>query len=149
MGVTRSTQVPTRWIDQGASFALIIAKIPYRHLAGRMEIELKKYMSDRTQWQGMLRAKPTSCLLNEKYKELTPLLPPDLHSYLTPNESVLSLHYPLIKPLPEKIKSVNLSKLDTLSGILIGIKGQYLLFDNGQVFNVRKHSGYDVSLQIN
>jgi hypothetical protein len=32
---SRETQIPTRWIDQGANQALILAETPYRQLAGR------------------------------------------------------------------------------------------------------------------
>src|SRR3972149_10601342 len=60
VGVTRSTQVPTRWIDQGASEAILFAKTPNRYLAGCIEVCLKKHVSDKTQWQRMLKFTPKS-----------------------------------------------------------------------------------------
>ena len=46
---------------------------------------------------------------------------------------------------PEKVKSFNLDKDPTAGGILQGIKGQYLIFDDG-VINLRKYSGYKVEI---
>ena len=55
VGVTRESQVPTRWIDQGATFALPIAKTENRYEAGMIEVELKKHIADKTNWRKMLQ----------------------------------------------------------------------------------------------
>ena len=55
VGVTRETQIPYRWIDQGAVEALILAKTPYRQAAGLIEVALKKHISDKTNWRKMLQ----------------------------------------------------------------------------------------------
>ena len=34
VGITRSTQMPTRWIDQGATDAIVFARVPNRYTAG-------------------------------------------------------------------------------------------------------------------
>ena len=42
VGVTRKSQVPTRWIDQGATSAIEIVEVPNRYLAGASEVKLKR-----------------------------------------------------------------------------------------------------------
>jgi len=147
VGVTRSTQVPTRWIDQGASKAIRLAKTPNRYLAGCIEVELKKYISDKTQWQRMLRNELSDAdLVNEKAK-MGGLLPNELREYLTEDNSITEIKYPVVK-YPEKVKSVNFDKLPEISGMLNGIKGQYLLLDDDRVLNIRRHTGYVISVEF-
>src|SRR5690606_15017510 len=55
VGVTRSTQVPYRWIDQGAWKAVKIAETENRYQAGMIEVDLKQFASDKTPWQRMLK----------------------------------------------------------------------------------------------
>lgn len=147
VGVTRHTQIPTRWIDQGAIAAIKFAKTPYRHLAGVIETEMKKHVSDKTNWSKMLKASSLEYNLKEEKKRLSALLLDDLKQYLSLDNTVTTINYPYKDPLKE-IKSVNLEKTSVISGILIGIKGQYLIFDNGQVINIRKHNGYLVNIEI-
>lgn len=146
VGVTRSTQVPTRWIDQGAVAALPIAKVPFRQLAGMIEVELKASMSDRTDWRGMLSAVDSMeeelLLLRDR---IPALLPAQIRSYLLPSEQVALIHYPVLQ-YPSKVKSVQLAKQALVKGRLAGIKGQYLIWEDGQVLNVRNHSGYHVEI---
>ena len=147
VGVTRSTQVPTRWIDQGASKAIRLAKTPNRYLAGCIEVELKKYISDKTQWQRMLRNELSDAdLVNEKSK-MGGLLPDEFREYLTEDNSITEIKYPVVK-YPEKVKSVNFDKLPEISGMLNGIKGQYLLLDDDRVLNIRRHTGYVISVEF-
>jgi hypothetical protein len=146
VGVTRSTQVPTRWIDQGASQAIIIALIPYRFLAGQIEVALKEHYTDKTNWRRMLRneIKDGTDLAAEKARAVS-LLPGELRQYAAPDESPISIEYPVLE-YPEKVTSINLDKTPVLEGTLRGIKAQYLIFDGGRVINIRKYQGYKIRL---
>lgn len=149
VGVTRNTQVPTRWIDQGASAAIIIAEVPYRQLAGAIEVELKKHMTDKTNWQRMLKNEiATGISLIEKKQAAADLLPEELKKYVLTTNDIVEIHYPVIE-YPQKVVSQNFDKTPEISGILKGIKGQYLLFDGGKVVNIRNASGYEVKLEFN
>jgi len=148
VGVTRHTQIPTRWIDQGAHEAVKLAKAPNRHIAGLIEVDLKQYLADKTNWQQMLKnqvKKPVDLL--EAKEEASRKLSPDLQSYLLKEENeVTHIHYP-VQAYPEKVKSISLDKTDHYQGKLTGIKGQYLMFEDNAVFNVRKHNGYWVTFR--
>ncbi len=147
VGVTRATQIPTRWMDQGAVRAVKFAKTPNRHLAGLIETDLKKYMSDKTSWQKMLKNDIdfSTDLLFEKEKTIG-LLRSDLSKYVTDDKEIYQINYP-VTAYPEKIKSINLEKTPEFSGKLIGIKGQYLIFDGGFVINNRKYGGYKIMFE--
>ena len=144
VGVTRHTQLPTRWIDQGAHKALILAKTPNRYLAGMIEKKLSQQISDRTYWRRMLLGEyPDLNLINEK-KRLSKILNKEYHQYITSNTSVTHLKYPFIAS-PEKISSLNFEKTPIIEGKLTGIKGQYLFIDNNTVLNIRKFTGYTLN----
>ncbi len=148
VGITRLTQVPTRWIDQGASKAIILAQTPNRYLAGMIEVALKDMYTDKTNWQRMLKNHVDESVdLSDEKWELEEQLPMDLRDYFTDDDEVVELHYPVIE-YPEKVKSLKLDSQGTISGILTGIKGQYLMIDREFVFNVRSHTGYEVELSF-
>jgi hypothetical protein len=146
VGVTRSTQVPTRWIDQGARQAMPIAEVPYRYLAGRIEVALKGHFTDKTNWRNMLKN-----VINDelRLKDFCGLaqenLPEELQAYNVEQCPITDIHYPVIT-YPTKVKSLGLDKNPQISGRLMGIRGQYFILEDGQVFNVRNHSGYYVYL---
>lgn len=147
VGVTRHHQIPTRWIDQGASQAIIIAKTPNRHIAGIIEAELKRNLPDKTNWKKMLSTTiENTKALTEQRVRIKDLLHPELQQYLLENEKVVNLTYP-IENYPEKIVSLNFDKQTVINGILTGIKGQYLYFDGSKVINIRRHTGYFVNLE--
>ena len=147
VGVTRSQQVPTRWIDQGASRAIKFAKTPNRYIAGVIEVALKQYMSDRTQWQKMLKNQIIKDVnLLDKKQEMINQLDEDLKQYESSENDIIEINYP-VNEYPDKIKSLSFEKMNIIEGRLWGIKGQYLLFDDGSVLNIRKHNGYNVSLE--
>jgi hypothetical protein len=146
VGVTRATQVPTRWIDQGASAVIRLAKVPYRYLAGVIEVEMKKHFTDKTSWQKMLKNELLSVNLENEKQKAKKLFPEELRQYFSEDNSITQLNYPVIK-YPQKVKSVDFEKQNVLSGKLIGIKGQYLIIEDGSVLNVRKHSGYVVTIE--
>ena len=147
VGVTRHNHIPSRWIDQGAHYAIKFAKTPNRHLAGLIELEISKYISDRTQWRKMILGQYDELDLIKKKNNLQEYLPNNLEKYYLNNEDMIELKYPIIKNL-EKIKSFNIEKFKTIKKKLIGIKGQYLMFDDNHVLNVRKYTGYNFTIKI-
>lgn len=148
IGVTRAEQVLTRWIDQGASYAIKLAETPYRQLAGQIEVFLKDYFADKTNWRNMLTNKiPSNIdLIAEKDKAMQ-LLPDELKTHVISDNSVKKINYPVMH-YPSKIKSLNFEKDSSFSGTLTGIKGQYLMFDNNNVVNIRKYNGYLFDISI-
>ena len=147
VGVTRHTQIPTRWIDQGAHKALIFAKVPNRYTAGILEKDLSQHVSDRTYWRRMLMGEyPDIDLAIEKNK-LKKIVHPSLQQYITIDNKETQLIYPEMQK-PEKIKSLNFDKTSLFSGKLNGIKGQYLFLNNDSVINIRKFTGYNITIKI-
>lgn len=146
VGVTRTTQKPTRWIDQGASKAMVLAETPNRYLAGIIETALKNFVTDKTNWQRMLKGEVSPESLTEVKQLLRDKLPEEAAPYFSADESLLEIRYPVIK-YPSKVTSVSFDKLREISGTLSGIKGQYLMFDDGRVINIRSHSGYLVTFK--
>ena len=135
-------------MDQGAHEAIKLAKTPNRHLAGLIEVDLKQYMGDRTNWQQMLKnqVKNPVDLREEKEKALKNLTA-ELKKYLFKENDITHLAYP-VESFPQKVKSMSFDKINQYSGKLIGIKGQYLIFEDNSVFNVRKHNGYLARLEV-
>lgn len=147
VGVTRHTQIPTRWIDQGAWKAVIIAETPNRHIAGVIEVFLKQYFSDKTNWRSMLKnEQATDVDILDQKQQASGLLPLELQRYLYADNKVLELNYPVMQ-YPAKPQSFTFDKESCIEGVLEGIKGQYLLFDKDRVINIRRHSGYLVDIQ--
>lgn len=148
VGVTRKTQVPTRWIDQGAEKAIAIVEVPNRYLAGITEVALKNHFSDKTNWRKMLTNDIVSTdLIQEKIK-VQNLLPQEVTEYFfSEKNDVYEMHYPVLQ-YPKKINSLSLEKTPNFKGVLIGIKGQYLLFEDGTVFNIRSSEGSVVNIDL-
>ncbi len=142
VGVTRKSQVPVRWIDQGAWEAVRLAITPNRYIAGTIEVELKNHISDKTNWRHMLTGLRFSEIdLKEEKERIYSLLPGAMKQYRCDENEIYTFHYP-VDEYPEKVKSLNLDKDKAVEGILSGIKGQYLIFRGGKVINIRKHGGY-------
>lgn len=148
VGVTRTNQIPTRWIDQGASSAIIFAETPNRYEAGILEVALKSFYSDKTNYRKMLQNEIDLSidLIEEKWQTVEQL-PSDLQLYISENDEITALQYPVEK-YPISVKTVNFENTNHFQGILTGIKGQYLIFDNDFALNVRKHTGYDVDIRF-
>ena len=143
VGVTRHTQIPTRWIDQGACQGLIIAQTPNRYLAGAIEVELMKHFNDKTNWRAMLtNSEPEINLLDERDRAIG-ALNGELAQYAVTDREMLNLCYP-VEAYPTKVTSLNFDKMAEVEGVLQGIRGQYLIFDGGRVLNLRTFSGYEV-----
>ena len=154
VGITRGSQVPTRWMDQGAIQALPIFRVSSRLLSGLVETVYKQHIADKTNWRAMLKGEVDEIdliaerdrLLDECSSELEVLQSEHgLQSLqILDDESVVGIDYPVLE-YPVKITSFNLDKQALVEGRLMGIKGQYLIFDGG-VINMRKYGGYKLSL---
>jgi hypothetical protein len=156
VGITRGTQVPIRWIDQGAGQALPIFKVQTRLQSGLLEVELKNHVSDRTDWRKMLKSDSESMDLAEVRDRLVAESAPMITQLkqqfgeeaiqFLADEQQVEIQYP-IENYPTKLKSLNFDKQNIVEGVLQGIKGQYLILDCG-VLNVRKFSGYEITLHV-
>lgn len=147
VGITRKTNVPFRWMDQGASQVLPILEVPSRLVSGKIEILFKKHISDKTDWRKMLKGKPEEIDLVAWKNKLFSQLTQDLKSYPYNllEDKIYEFDYPVIQ-YPEKISSISLDKSPEISGQLTGIKGQYLIIGSA-VLNVRAHSGYEITFE--
>ena len=148
VGVTRKQQVPTRWIDQGAHEAIEIVEVPNRYLAGITEVALKNHVADKTNWRKMLKNDIEKADLKEWQNKLRPFIPEESREFFIENNSLTSINFP-VHQYPEKPKSLNIVKDQHYSGKLVGIKGQYLIFEDQTVFNIRSNEGVVVTLNIN
>lgn len=147
VGVTRKTQVPTRWIDQGAHEAIEIVEVPNRYLAGVTEVALKAHVSDKTNWRTMLKNEVQDENLLDWRARLKDFIPEEAKAYYLDNNSETNLEFPVTK-YPLKPKSLNLEKTPEYTGKLVGIKGQYLIFEDETVFNIRSNEGTVVGIDI-
>lgn len=147
VGVTRKSQVPTRWIDQGAHEAIEIVEVPNRYLAGVTEVALKEHIGDKTNWRKMLTNEIDDEDLVEYRNKLKKYIPEEAAAYYIESNTETHLVFPVLQ-YPKKVKSLNLDKTPIYSGVLKGIKGQYLIFEDNTVFNVRGSEGYVVSLEV-
>lgn len=147
VGVTRKTQVPTRWIDQGAHEALEIVEAPNRYLAGITEVALKAYVADKTNWRKMLKNDIEDASLIAWRDQLKTFIPEEAQSYFIENNTETHLNFPVLQ-YPEKPKSLNLIKTPTFEDVLKGIKGQYLIFEDNTVFNIRANEGLVVNITL-
>ncbi|MEN9981597.1 MAG: hypothetical protein RIR67_1155 [Bacteroidota bacterium] len=148
VGVTRKTQMPTRWIDQGASQAISIVEVPNRYLAGITEVALKNHYADKTNWRKMLTNTFEPIDLIAERLKVEHLIPTEVQEYFYNQKiDLYEMHYPVLD-YPTKVSSLSLDKTPNFQGKLIGIKGQYLLFEGGIVFNIRGSEGYIVKIEI-
>lgn len=147
VGVTRKTQVPTRWIDQGASAAIVLAKTTNRYEAGMIEVALKDHVSDKTVWQRMLKNEDNDYDLLAEKERLAPFVPENLNQFVTDDNNITHLEFP-VNSYPTKVKSINLDKTPEINAVLQGVRGQYLIFEGGASLNVRAHTGYRVKISV-
>ena len=154
VGITRHTQIPTRWIDQGATQALPIFKVQTRLQSGLVEVALAQFIADKTNWRNMLKGVSVDTDLKAAAAELIPQIQSKLNELAELfgataierlESDVIDLSFP-VDSFPSKISSFNFDKTPQISGTLEGIKGQYLMFDTG-VINIRKFTAYEVSFE--
>ena len=141
------SQIPTRWIDQGAHQALGLLEVPNRFLAGIAEVSLKDHFSNKTNWRKMLQNDYQEVHWQDAINLAIENLPEDLKSYLIKDFRFTELQFPVLQ-YPKKVKSLNLEKEKSYSGVLKGIKGQYLLFEDQTVYNIRSNEGTLVEIII-
>lgn len=154
VGITRATQVPTRWIDQGARQALPIMRVATRQQSGFVEDLLRSQVTDRTNWRALLKgeAEPLDLVaireqifdacaegivgLQQRFglQAIQPVI----------DMEPIEIRYP-VEAYLAKITSFDLDKTPVVEGTLQGIKGQYLIFDTG-VINVRKFTAYQLAI---
>jgi len=160
VGITRGTQIPTRWMDQGAGQALPVFQVANRLQSGLIEIVIKGHVSDRTDWRKMLKGDAEPLDLKSIRDELLDKCASEIDVIKNEqgadesgepaikliDEQVVDIRYPITE-YPEKIKSLNFDKQAEIEGTLIGIKGQYLILDTG-VLNIRKFSGYNIGVDF-
>ena len=147
VGVTRKSQVPIRWIDQGAHEAIEIVEVPNRYLAGITEVALKDHVSDKTNWRTMLKNEIKDEDLVAWRERLKQYIPDEVKGYFIETNTETNLDFPVIK-FPEKPKSLNIAKQLDYKGKLVGVKGQYLIFEDETVFNIRANEGVVVKISI-
>lgn len=147
VGVTRKTQMPYRWIDQGAASALLLLEVPNRYMAGQVEVLLKEHFVDKTSWRDMLKNEGSEDSLLEARERALQILGSEWASYAVPSEEIWELTYPVAE-YPKKVSSLSFKEPGQFwEGTLQGIRGQYLITSAG-VFNVRSHEGYIIELDV-
>lgn len=143
VGITRGHQKLTRWIDQGAVSAMTVCNVKNRLDAGRVEVALKKFVADKTNWRKMLKNEVVDVNLQDEVEKIRHQLPSDVELTI-PESDLTQIIFPVLE-YPQTIKSHNFDKNAVVEGTLLGIKGQYLIFDTG-VINIRKYGGYNISV---
>jgi hypothetical protein len=146
VGITRSYKRLHRWMDQGATQAIIFAEVPSRKIAGEFEMEMKNHLADKTNWRKMLQGTHEPLGLLQKKEEIISKLPSSWQNYVSDQNQVYTFEYP-VNEYPDKIKSLDISKTPEISSELQGIKGQYLILTDG-VMNVRKFQGYEIEMKF-
>lgn len=154
VGITRDKNIPSRWIDQGAIQALPILSASNRYQCGLIEVVLKKFVADKTNWRAMLKNEVSlvdlcserDILLDRAKLELAEILQRYNGKIQFLNEKPVEIFYPVTQ-YPQKIVSLSLDKAPEVSGVLQGIKGQYIILDTG-VMNIRKFGGYNVEVEV-
>lgn len=146
VGITRHTQVPTRWIDQGASRAMAILSLPDRRSVGLAERVAGEIFPDRTPWQAMLKHQLADLDLAAERDRALAHLAGRIEAEILADPLEVAIEYPALE-WPTKVKSANLQKTDRVEGRLLAVKGQYLILEDS-VINLRKHSGHVVRLAV-
>ena len=124
-----------------------LLEVPNRYLAGVGEVALKDHFSDKTNWRKMLQNENEPIAWEAARNKAIDHLPKELKPYIVHQEqSITQLHFPVLQ-YPEKVVSLNLEKNPEYQGKLVGIKGQYLIFEDQTVFNVRSNEGMVVALE--
>jgi hypothetical protein len=146
VGITRKKNMPHRWIDQGAVSAVPILEVDSRLKSGEVEMALKQYVNDKTNWRKMLKNEVDSIDLLPIKEDLLERIQDTIsttNAQILDNQA-LEINYPVVE-YPSKINSLNFDKTPVISGVLKGIKAQYLILDCG-VLNIRKFSAYNITL---
>ena len=153
VGITRASQIPTRWIDQGAVQALPILRVKTRYQSGLVEDALRQHVADKTNWRAMLKGNADQLDMHEARSELLEQVQDKIAALDSETDGeiqfldkadVVNIQYP-VEVWPTKVTSFNFDKTPTVEGTLQGIKGQYLILDTG-CLNIRKFTSYAIDL---
>ncbi|MBV1906294.1 MAG: DUF2797 domain-containing protein [Pseudomonadales bacterium] len=153
VGITRTSQMPTRWLDQGAVQAIVLMRTATRYQVGCVEKCLAEFVSDKTNWRKLITGdsqkvdmQAAALALRSEAAENFTLLDEKFGADLVWEEAseVHEFQYPVERYL-DKAKTQKLKPDEALEGVLTGIRGQYLLLDSG-AFNVRSHTSHHVAL---
>ena len=158
VGITRQIHgnVSSRWMDQGASQAIVLYRVSNRLMSGLVETACKSFISDKTNWRLMLKGEPEKLDLKALKEEMKTAIAPQIQTIRNDygllavqdvEHETIDIHYPVTQ-YPEKISSLNLDKEPSFTGTLLGIKGQYWMLDNNRVINIRKYTGYQATLSV-
>jgi len=148
VGLTRKGREMTRWVDQGASTAILLAEVPTRKQAGELEMEVAKHLADKTDWRKMLKGIVEPELpITELKQQVVARLDSDYKSFVVPDDTVHNFMYPREADFNVKLTSFSFDKTPEIKFRLRGIKGQYLLFDEG-ILNIKRHAGYEVEVAV-
>ena len=155
VGITRGNQIPTRWIDQGATQALPIMRVATRYQSGLVEDALRQHVADRTNWRAMLKGNADgvdlAAIRDQLFEQCAQQLDELVERFglqaiqQIDGVETVEIEYPVIE-FPVKVTSFNLDKNPLVEGTLMGIKGQYLILDTG-VINIRKYTAYQVDFK--
>ncbi len=146
VGVTRTRQQVTRWLDQGATRAKVLAITENRYEAGLIEVALKAHFSDKTDWRKMLAGLSFDAEFSAAVDRALGAIPAELQRFAVTDGLEHRAHWSLAPGF--SAKSVKLSQPgDVLEGVLAGQRGQYLGFADGRALNVRSHEGLFLSLE--
>ncbi len=156
VGITRASQMPTRWLDQGAVQALPIARVANRYASGLFEVICKQFVADKTDWRGLLRSNTQPIDLYSEREKLLRAVKGDIALLqqrlgvtavtVLPDEVEQCFSYP-IQRYAEKVSTHNFDKTPTVEGELLGMKGQYLMLSTGAL-NIRKFTAYEVEFSV-
>ena len=146
VGITRKSNIPDRWIDQGATKSIILAETENRYDSGLIEVELKNHFPDKTNWRRMLIGKNPDIDIELIKNNVFDKIPDKLKQYYVSENISYQFQYPILANI-DKVKTIKIDKYAILKGKLIGIKGQYLIFEDGNVMNIRNQAGTLVNIK--
>ena len=113
-----------------------------------MEVALKGVFSDRTHWRNMLKpTSPNSEALLDAKDDALEALGMTYEPFFDEEDEVHILDFPVLQH-PDKVTSTKLEKVPVISGKLVGVKGQYWMWEDGRVWNVRAHAGSRVEIDV-
>ncbi|MEY3017495.1 MAG: hypothetical protein RL336_630 [Pseudomonadota bacterium] len=156
VGITRGTQIPTRWMDQGATQAIPLLRVATRHQSGLVEVACKAFVADKTNWRAMLKGEAGEIDMRAAAADILTKASSDIAALqgehginniqVLDQAEAVTIDYP-VEEYPTKVTSFNLDKDPDVEATLMGIKGQYLIFDTG-VINMRKYTSYHLQLSV-
>lgn len=146
VGITRKNNEVKRWIDQGAVCAIPIAEVPTRKMAGELEFALSQTLPDKTNWRKMLKGDFEPADLMKIREEVFAMFPEEFEQYKIYAEQITEIQYPISQAVT-KLQSLSFDKAPIIEGKLIGIKGQYVLLEQG-VIHMKKHAGYHIEIAV-